>query len=76
MVQVIILMGGARTAGWRSGLIRHPALTWRPDHAPREVWAERVEVMEQELAAIAQRMELLGKELKSAAIHLSQAPTA
>ncbi len=41
---------------------------------PGKVWAERVEVMEQELAAIAQRMDLIRQELQAAAQHLSQQP--
>jgi hypothetical protein len=64
VAQVIILMGGMRSSGVRSELLKQ--------EAQHEAWVERIDVMEHELAAVTQRMEVLSKELRSAAVLLSQ----
>ncbi len=57
-MQVGILLGWG--PGQRSG-----------QRAPPEMWAQRVEMMQLELAALSQRVEALGGELRTAAEHLA-----
>ncbi len=61
--QIIILAGVGRGGGMRMALLGV--------EAPNQALAQRVEVMQLEMAALMQRMELLNAELAAAARHLA-----